>query len=774
MKALKCYFIVLFILSFVPAPLLAQGPHQGSRHSSHHDSQSVGLVLSGGGAKGIAHVGVLKAFEEQGIPVDYVSGTSMGAIVGGLYACGYSPDEMMALFTSKYFLDMSTGRIDPSLQYYFTRKPVSSQLFQLPLGKDKSDSTVFNPQSLIPPMPMAFGFMEMFAPYTAQCDSDFNNLFVPFRCVASDVRGRRAYVLRRGSVGDAIHASMSFPLVFQATMIDSLILYDGGMYDNFPVDVMREDFHPDFTIGVTVNTPDHSQPNSFMDQLNMLVTEPQSYELPSADGIKIHINCSEYSLLDFPRAREIYKLGYDKGVAMADSIRSRISARRDSAEVAARRARFKSATPPLRFSKVTATGGTPQQNAYLEYLFMPHHGRDTIGAGSAQVAFYRAVSSGQYNMLKPQASYDKSTGLFTLKLNSLVKKKFSLGLGAFITSTNNSYLYLRADYNSLSFRSLSSSIEGWIGQSYMAGMLGGTLKLHTGVPSAVFVKAAAWRRRYYESEHLFFRDNEPDFVADHEYYAKAGFSVAAGRSGAFNFGAGVGRIYNSYVNGASRTSRDIRDHVAMNLGTVFASYNATTLDDLNYPTTGFGVRATVTGAFGRCFYTDAVNGYTSVNQRFVEGKADLKKYIDVSKRFSLGLEGMVTLSNRHLLDDYYAAVTCAPGFSPTPAADYVFRARFHANNSAALGVVPVYKPMQNLSVRLNAYLYCPLRPVRLTDSGRAAYGKWLSVYDFYGEIAAVYHLPFANIAAYANYDGTRGRFSGGISLGIYLPAPSFL
>lgn len=764
MKAFKCYFLVLFILSLVPASVVAQG---------RQERRSVGLVLSGGGAKGIAHVGVLKAFEQNGIPVDYVAGTSMGAIVGGLYACGYSPDEMMELFTSEYFLDMSTGRIDPSLSYYFTRKPVSSQLFQLPLGKGKADNKVFNPQSIIPPMPMAFGFMEMFSPYTAQCDSDFNRLFVPFRCVASDVRGRCAHVMRSGSVGDAIHASMSFPLVFQATMIDSLILYDGGMYDNFPVNVMEKDFNPDFIIGVTVNTPSKSQPNSFMDQLSMLVTEPQSYDVPSGNGIKIHIDCSEYSLLDFPRARDIYRLGYERGVAMIDSIKSRVSVCRDSAQVQTRRSRFKSATPPLRFNHVTATGGTPMQNRYLEYLFMPRGERDTIGAETAERAFYRAVSSGQYNMLKPVAEYDKSSGLFSLRINTLVKKKFSVGLGAFITSTNNSYLYLRADYNSLSFRSLSSSLEGWIGQNYMAGTLKGSFKLHTAVPSAVFLHAAAWRRRYYESEHLFFRENEPDFVADHEYFAKAGFAVAAGRSGAFNFGLGVGRVYNSYINGAYRNGNDIRDHVAMNLGTIFASYAASTLDDINYPTSGYGVTASVTGAFGRCFYTTGATGFTRVDQRFIEGSANYRTYLDISKRFSLGLEGMAVITTRKLLDDYYAAVTCAPGFSPTPAADYVFRARFHANQSLAAGIVPVYKPMQNLSVRLNAYLYAPLRHIKLVDNGRAAYGKWFGTFDFYGELAAVYHLPFANIAAYANYDGTRGRFSGGISLGLYLPAPSF-
>ena len=85
--------------------------------------QSVGLVLSGGGAKGIAHIGVIRALEENDIPIDYVAGTSMGAIVGGLYAAGYTPEEMLQLILSEGFADWSTGRINPNLTYYFVRIP---------------------------------------------------------------------------------------------------------------------------------------------------------------------------------------------------------------------------------------------------------------------------------------------------------------------------------------------------------------------------------------------------------------------------------------------------------------------------------------------------------------------------------------------------------------------------------------------------------------------------------------------------------------------------
>ena len=158
----------------------------------------------------------------------------MGSIIGALYSMGYTTDEMMQLILSKGFSYWSTGKIDPSLSYYFSRPPQTPSLFSLPLGGNKSDAAADSvPASLISPQPMSFAFMEIFSPYTAQCGGDFDKLFVPFRCVASNVTKKCKHVFSSGSLGDAVRASMSFPIVFQPIVIDGDLYYDGGIYDNF-------------------------------------------------------------------------------------------------------------------------------------------------------------------------------------------------------------------------------------------------------------------------------------------------------------------------------------------------------------------------------------------------------------------------------------------------------------------------------------------------------------------------------------------------------------
>lgn len=772
MRALKCFILSFIMLTVLPvSPMAAQ-----------EGKQPVGLVLSGGGAKGIAHIGVIKALEENGIPVDYITGTSMGAIVGGLYACGYTPDEMMALLNSSYFAAMSTGRIDPALSYYFGKPAASPEMFSLPVAigdKKKKSDVRFNPQSLIAPTPMAFGFMQLFSACSAQCGGDFDRLFVPYRCVSSNLSERRSQVMRSGDLGDAVRSSMSFPLVFQAVKIDGDIFYDGGIYDNFPVGVMTEDFNPAIMIGVDVSsTATDGPPNSYMDQLDMLVTRPQSYDVPADKGIKMRIHLDRFGLLDFGQAEAIYRAGYERAMEMMDSIKSRVHARRSPEEVAARRSAFKAHTPRLRFSEVNVSGGTPAQNKYISYLFQPDKGTDTIGIEHARLSFYRAISSDKINTLTPQAEVnDSSAMLFTLNLDADVKSRFSAGLGGYICSSNNSFLYLSARYSSLSFSSVSTSVEAWIGQSYMAGVLRASLDLPTRVPSALRMTAVVSRRKYYENEKLFFRDTEPTFITKHNYFGKLSWAMAAGRKGEVEVGVGGARLYNSFFSSNTPESYEAgRDRLAQNIMQAFVAYRSSTLDYTNYPTAGAEYSAVAAGVTGKAFLHRAMPGarQTDTPESWLQLTLKARRYFGLHRKWALGLEGHAVGSTRPLLPDYYSAISAAPAFSPTPASDNMFDPGLRANSFVAVGAVPVYRYNERLSARLSANGYMPLRRIHSAADGSARYGRWFGNMEFFGELDVVYRLPFAAVCAYANYSSSQRRFNVGLSLGVYINAPSFL
>ena len=150
------------------------------------NAQKVGIVLSGGGAKGLAHIGVIKALEENSIPIDYVTGTSMGSIVGALYSIGYTTDEMVALFDSKDFSMWLNGETDISLKYFFMQEDLSAEWLRLRLNRD-TVVKAYLPTGIVAGYQMDFAFMQIMGRGEAAANYNFDSLMVPFRCAASDI-----------------------------------------------------------------------------------------------------------------------------------------------------------------------------------------------------------------------------------------------------------------------------------------------------------------------------------------------------------------------------------------------------------------------------------------------------------------------------------------------------------------------------------------------------------------------------------------------------------
>ena len=218
----------------------------------------VGVVLGGGGAKGASHIGALKYIEEMGIPIDYVAGTSMGSIIGGFYAMGYSPDELTQLIGGMNWSEYIGNKIDRPYMSEEARQRNSTLLLQVPFSHESLFDA--DPDSkFISQLPSAYVnnsslinlFNDLCVGY--QEEMDFNDLPIPFACVATDMITGEEVVLRRGSVPTAMRASMAIPGVFSPVMMDDKVLVDGGLVNNFPADLLR-DMGADIIIGVEVTS----------------------------------------------------------------------------------------------------------------------------------------------------------------------------------------------------------------------------------------------------------------------------------------------------------------------------------------------------------------------------------------------------------------------------------------------------------------------------------------------------------------------------------------
>ena len=204
---------------------------------------------------------------------------------------------------------------------------------------------------------MDFTFMEMMAATTAVSGGDFNKLFVPFRCIATEVHRNKQVILAKGDVGEAIRASMTFPLFFKPIKINGELLFDGGIVNNFPHDVMKETFKPDIIIGSkVVPDPKTAEADDIIQQITNMVQRPTDYDLTPEDGIMLETDVQQVGLLDFPKLDFVVEAGQKTTEALIDSIKKRIPRRVDPEELARKRESFQARKPALLFQNIQVEG----------------------------------------------------------------------------------------------------------------------------------------------------------------------------------------------------------------------------------------------------------------------------------------------------------------------------------------------------------------------------------------------------------------------------------
>ncbi|MBD5264294.1 MAG: patatin-like phospholipase family protein [Bacteroides sp.] len=754
--------------------------------SGLHAEEKIGLVLSGGGAKGIAHVGVIKALEENDIPIDYVAGTSMGAIVGSLYSCGWSPEQMLSLFTSKGFSYWSTGTIDRSLEYYFTTPAPTPKWLSLNINFNDSANNIASqiiPSSLINPIPMNLEFVKLYSPYTEQCKENFDNLFVPFRCVTSDIYHKHKIVCKNGSLGDAVRASMSFPLVFKPIEMDGVLVYDGGIYDNFPVDVMRDDFNPDFIIGVSVSSAD-TKPikNDIYSQLEDMIIQNNNYSVPAKEGVKIQVPVLNFAVLDFGAAEEIYSIGYKTGLSMVDSIKKRITARESMATVTERRKKFADATPTVTFDNVVVTGATPRQANYMKYLFEgdQKHDPHPITMEDVQNAYYRVVTDGKLSDLLPQAQFGPN-GHNTLLLQASVKNPWNIGAGGWITSSTNSMLYLSFGYHTLNYNSLDVDLSGWLGQSYYAGMLSAKFGLRTALPSYMQLEAVVSRQKYYDSELLFYETSTPSFINDFEAFFRLNYCFAIGRQAKGFANIAYGWEQDDFFPYKQQDfSNSEKDKAHYKIAAFKTGIELNTLNDQMYPSSGREWKANVLISQESNKFMSADPLEATSEEKWghhLRGSAELlwRHYFDLHKNFKLGTTANALGTIQKLYQNYTATMIHAAAFAPTPSTRNYFNVAFRSDNYMAFGASPVWTPISRAQLRGDFYGYFPIRSLKEGAMGMTEYDGWFKRPQFIGEIAAVYNFPFASLSLYANYlSSPAHNWNFGINLGLFFQAPRLL
>ena len=287
--------------------------------SQVQSKSKIGLVLSGGGAKGFAHIGVLKVLEEAGVKIDYIGGTSMGSVVGGLYASGYNATQIDSIFQSTNFNELINDFIPRSSKNFYEKR--NDELYALVLPFDKFKIGI--PEALSKGM-YNFNLLSRLTRNVRHI-RDFNQLPIPFLCIGSNIETGTQVILDRGNLAQAMIASSAFPSLFSPVEIDGELLVDGGVTNNYPIDEIRK-LGADIIIGVDVQD-DLRDRNALKDATKILV---QITNLHSIEKMKSNIektdiyikpNIKDYGVVSFDKGKEIIKKGEDATFSVYEKLK---------------------------------------------------------------------------------------------------------------------------------------------------------------------------------------------------------------------------------------------------------------------------------------------------------------------------------------------------------------------------------------------------------------------------------------------------------------------
>ncbi len=719
-------------------------------------SQKVAVVLSGGAAKGLAHVGVLKALEENEIPIDYIVGTSMGGVIGGCYAAGMSPNQIEEMILSENFLAWVNGRLEKGFNYYYNKNDIHPSFVKLNLSLDSTLNFSLN-TGIANDLSLNFALAERMAQPSAISKNNFDSLFVPLRIMASDIFTQNQVILRKGELADALRATQTVPFFYNPIRVNGMYLYDGGVYNNFPVDVAQKEFNPPVIIGVNVSSkiydkyPFGEDDKLIKYSLLYMLLDKSDPSMIQASGVYIQPNLKKYTAFDFTDAKAMIDSGYNQTMRQMSEIKSKVLIKRNRDEVASARNKFIQKAPPILVDKVIYTGFTENQRNYLDQFF--RNGKKQLKLSDVKSGYYKLVSDDYFKTIYPSLKYNKENSKFNLLLAKRPQNNLQVDFGGVIATRNISNIFLGINYYSFNTAAIRTSANFYTGSFYKSAQV----KARMDIPLL--------GRFYVEPEATF---NSWSFQDSKDLIFKGSITTLSriDRKIGINIGLPVGKQYkivghgafinndDKYVNTKLLISSDTLDQLRLSGGSFGLALMSNTLNKKQYANLGhsfsvsfnwFSVKETLTPGS-----TTNREFLESENRKWVRLKASAQQYFRTGK-YSSGylLEGV--LSNQPFFSNYYGTIIYAPAFNPLQDSPTFILEKFRAFNYIAGGWRNVFSLRSNLDFRLEGYLFKPLRAIVSDDNQQPVFQDDFTKLYFTGTAGFVLHSTIGPISLSLNY-----------------------
>ncbi|MFC4143093.1 patatin-like phospholipase family protein [Pedobacter mendelii] len=722
-------------------------------------AQKVGLVFSGGGAKGLAHIGTLKALEENHIPIDYITGTSMGGIVGAMYAAGYSPAQIETIATSDDFQNWVNGRYTSDYTYFFEKNAPNASMLTAKVAIDTGFHFSFR-SNLINDIPLNFAFLELFSQASAVSKDNFDNLFVPYRCMVADVLSQKSITVSKGSLAEAVRATMTVPIVYRPIKLDGKYVFDGGLYNNFPVDVMERDFKPDYVIGANVSSKTYNEyPKNNDDRLMnrflvfMFLSKSDS-TMVGKNGVYIQPDLTNYSVTNFSPVEELIKRGYDATMADMEKIKALISRRVSDKDLANRREKFNKKKPDFKFSNITVSGVNEQQKRYVERLFKSD--KETFNLKDIKRGYYKLVADQTFETIYPKIVYEPATDNYTFEVVAQPKKSFKLDLGGNISTRPISNVFLGAQYNYLNRKAYTFGTSFYSGRFYESVQLSGRIDYPTKLPLFLGAELTYNHWNFYNTSQIFIENPHPIYIEQSDRKIDLMMGVP------LNYNTKI-VLHSSFINNNDRYSPnstfsvgDLLDQTIFNGFKGSLNLEKNSLNRKQYATRGQSFLLSFNFTTGRENYNPGNIFRNTVLPNTIKASNHLRQWVGIKltqenyflhlKKYTLGylVEGVI--SNQPLFNNYYSTLLASPAFYPLQDSRSLFLDKFRASTYAAGGIKNIFSLRKNLDFRLEGYLFLPHKEYELNNLQDVVYARAITKIRYAGTAGLVYQTPVGPVS----------------------------
>lgn len=665
--------------------------------------------MSGGGATGVAHLGVLKALEENNIPIDYITGTSAGALIGSMYACGYSLDEIETIILSDDFQKMVSGELKPSQRFIFREDDVNSSMVHFSLSQenllDKSLPTNLSESTFLD-----LEMLKILGTTSAVYGDNFDSLFVPFRCLASNIVTKKSVKLSNGPLNEAVRASMTYPFLFKPIKINDTVMFDGGLYDNFPVGVMTNTFSPDFIIGSNVSSnntaPDQ---DDLIGQVSNMLTNQSDYSIPAEKGVLIEPK-TEVGTFDFEDVRIAIQDGYNATMAQMDEIKSRIKTRKPTSELKQQRALFRSKIPEFIISGIHASSDK-KKLLYSSRSILRGSKPKPLGLKEFEKRYYRLNAVSQIQFMYPTVSLKKDT-TYNLDLNIRKAKEIEIEAGGIFSSRPINTGYVSLSYQSIGRILTKTKAESYFGKFYGAFSTKFTVEIPSIFPFSTSAFFTLNRWDYFRSFATFFEDAQPSFLIQEEMYAGISLDHPMGNSIKSTWESKWFSTSDRYYQTETFTNKDTTDQTNINGGTFSWTFNQTTLNRKQFATGGKKLLFSAKFIYGREHSRSGSTAPTPFdiikNHSWVNLKLEYQNYLIDYQNFHLGIHVNAVANTQPKLANYTATLLSQNAYSPIVDSRTYFLPEYRSQYFAGLGLNAIFTVFKKFDLRIDAYYYQPI------------------------------------------------------------------